>query len=150
MDDADRFAAVSPLTCRRRPYRPAGRDPHRLEDDVNARDDGRYPDDPPPYGPPAYGPPPYGPPSYGPSGYAPGWRPTNTMAILALVFIFVFAPAALVFGLVARSQIRRTGEGGDGMALAGIIVGGIAVTVTVVVIVLWFIALASISNGVAP
>ena len=48
------------------------------------------------------------------------------MAILALVFAFVFAPAGIVLGIVARKQIRQTGEEGDGLALAGIIVGGIA------------------------
>ncbi len=69
-------------------------------------------------------------PGYGqqPYGYAPyphHSRPTNTMAILALVMAFVFAPVGLVLGIIARKQIRRTGEDGDGLALAGIIVGGI-------------------------
>ena len=84
------------------------------------------------YGQPGYGaaglrPAGYAAPGYGPPvGYAPQWpRPTNTMAILALVMAFVFAPAGLILGIVARKQIRQTGEQGDGLALAGIIVGGI-------------------------
>ena len=36
---------------------------------------------------------------------------------------FVFWPAAIVTGHLARRRIRRTGEGGAGLALAGIIVG---------------------------
>jgi hypothetical protein len=36
---------------------------------------------------------------------------------------FVFAPAAIVTGHIARSQIRRTGESGGGLALAGLIIG---------------------------
>src|SRR5688500_18079104 len=81
----------------------------------------------PGYGPPpGYPPPGYPAPGYGPPGYPPAaWgRPTNTMAILALVLAFVFAPAGLIVGIVARRQIRQTGEDGDGLALAGIIVGG--------------------------
>jgi hypothetical protein len=138
---------------------------------VTAPDDGLYRGDPPagyappqngvpPYGPPPSGMPQYGPPGYAHPGYAQpgyaqpgygpasGWRPTNTMAILALVAIFVFAPASLVFGLVAQGQIRRTGEGGEGMALAGVIVGGLATALVVLGLVFWVIALASISHGI--
>ena len=49
--------------------------------------------------------------------------PTNTMALLALVFAFVFAPLAVVFGTTALSQIRRTGEAGRGLALTGLVIG---------------------------
>jgi hypothetical protein len=106
---------------------------------------------PPPYGQPTfgqptYGQPPYGQPAYGqqppgygpPVGYAPApqfGRPTNTMAILALVMAFVFAPAGLVLGILARKQIARTGEDGDGLALAGIIVGGLVTAFFVLMIV---------------
>ena len=89
---------------------------------------------PPPPGcgtpPQGYGTPPTG--GYPPPGYGQGqWpyapqRQTNVLAIVSLVAIFVFAPAALVLGILARKEIARTGEAGDGMALAGIIVGGIA------------------------
>jgi hypothetical protein len=69
---------------------------------------------PHPYQQPYYPyPPPY---PYGPRG-------TNTMAILALVFAFVFAPLAILFGHIGRKQIRETGEDGDGLALAGLIMG---------------------------
>ena len=89
---------------------------------------------------PGYGPPP----GYPPQAYG---RPTNTMAILALVMAFVFAPAGLVLGIVARKQIRRTGEDGDGLALAGIIAGGIFTAIFVLIIVFWIIAFVSISNS---
>jgi hypothetical protein len=105
---------------------------------------------PPPPGAPGYGPPPgyppagYGPPGYAPQGYPPAaWgRPTNTVAILALVMAFVFAPAGVVLGIIARKQIRRTGEDGAGLALAGIIVGGIATAL----FVLMFVAFAAASS----
>jgi hypothetical protein len=69
------------------------------------------------------------------------------MAILALVMAFVFAPAGLILGIVARKQIRQTGEDGDGLALAGMIVGGIFTAIFVVLIVLWIIAIVAIGNG---
>jgi hypothetical protein len=74
----------------------------------------------------------YATPGYGQQQpYAPGGYPypvyvgqqTNTMAILSLVFAFVFAPAAIVLGHIARKQIRQRGDSGDGLALAGLICG---------------------------
>jgi hypothetical protein len=101
--------------------------------------------------PPGYGPPPgYRAPGYGPAGYprAAWGRPTNTLAILALVLAFVFAPAGLIVGILARRQIRQTGEDGDGLALAGIIVGGIFTAMFVLFIAFWIVAFAAItSNG---
>jgi hypothetical protein len=41
--------------------------------------------------------------------------------VLSLVFAFVFAPVGIVLGHVARRQIRRTGEQGNGLAVAGLI-----------------------------
>jgi hypothetical protein len=57
--------------------------------------------------------------------------PTNGLAIASLVCSVagvatcVTAPVGAVLGHVARKQIRETGGAGDGMALAGIIVGWI-------------------------
>jgi len=98
--------------------------------------------------PPAAGP--YAPPPGAPYGYPYGYpyppaRRTNTMAILALVFAFVFAPAAIVMGVVARRQIQRTGEDGMGMATAGMIIG----IVFTVLSVIWIIVVITlIANAV--
>ncbi|MEE6257943.1 DUF4190 domain-containing protein [Plantactinospora sonchi] len=62
-------------------------------------------------------------------------RGTNVMAILSLVFAFVFAPLGIVFGAVAKKQIRQTGEQGEGLAKAGFWLG----IVFTVLGVLWFI-----------
>lgn len=59
-----------------------------------------------------------------PGGYPPGYgRPTgtNVLAILSLVFAFVFAPAGIVLGHVARKQIRQSGEQGNSLATAGLV-----------------------------
>lgn len=47
----------------------------------------------------------------------------NQMAIMSLVAIFVFGPLAVIFGHIARSQIRRSGESGAGIALGSLIIG---------------------------
>jgi hypothetical protein len=70
---------------------------------------------------------------------APPGRSTNGMAIAALVVSCVGVLGLCAYGLggwigaigailghVGRRQIRERGQGGDGMALAGIIVGWIA------------------------
>ena len=69
---------------------------------------------------------PYGGQPYGGQQYPPQYAPpatTNTMAILALVFAFIFAPAGIVLGHVAKKQIRQTGEQGEGLATAGLWLG---------------------------
>lgn len=120
-----------------------------------------------PYGQPAYGQQPgydqsgygqqYPPqPAYGQPGGYPGYPQqayaappaTNTMAILSLIFAFVLSPLGLVFGFVAKSQIKRTGESGDGLALAGIIIGGLFTALYVVLIVFWFILAAAFVSAV--
>ena len=79
--------------------------------------DGATPPPAPPAQPvyPAYGQP------AAPGGYyAP---PTNTLAILALVLSFVVSLGGIICGHIALAQIKRTGEGGRGLAIAGLIIG---------------------------
>ncbi|MFT4212796.1 MAG: DUF4190 domain-containing protein [Microbacterium sp.] len=85
----------------------------------------------PAYPPPAYGYPPY-------PAYPPPAR-TNVMAILSLVFAFVFPVLGVVFGHISLNQIKRTGEEGRGLALAGLILGYVFVGLVVVYIVFWII-----------
>jgi hypothetical protein len=102
---------------------------------------GGYPPYPnyPPGGGQSYGQP-SGPP-YGQPGWAPAQQPgTNGLAIAALVLgilpIFgVGAMMAIVFGVIARGQIARSGQGGKGMAIAGIILGSLWIVVVVVIII---------------
>jgi ABC-type spermidine/putrescine transport system permease subunit II len=56
---------------------------------------------------------------------------TNTLAIVALIAAFVFAPAGLICGFIARNQIKQTKEQGDGMALAAILISAIAILIWV-------------------
>lgn len=55
--------------------------------------------------------------------YTPG-PPTNTLAIISLVLSLVgVSLGGVICGHIALSQIRRTGESGHGLALAGVIIG---------------------------
>jgi uncharacterized protein DUF4190/uncharacterized protein DUF1707 len=80
---------------------------------------------------------------------------TNSLAIASLICgiaQFMFGPLAtipaVVCGHMARSQIRRTGEQGAGMALAGLILGWIGVGFTVLVVLIAAIAIvAAVSTG---
>ncbi|GAA3929143.1 DUF4190 domain-containing protein [Actinoplanes auranticolor] len=68
---------------------------------------------------------------------------TNVMAILALVFAFIFAPAAIVLGAVAKRQIRQTGEQGTGLATAGFWLGIVFTVLGVLWVAFVFILAAS-------
>ena len=61
-----------------------------------------------------------GQPVYGSSMQA---QSTNVFAVLALVFGILGGLLGIVFGHIALSQIRRTGEGGRGIAIAGLVLG---------------------------
>jgi hypothetical protein len=105
----------------------------------------------------AYQQPGYGQPGYAQPGY-PGYtqqypyppapRGTNTMAILAIIFAFVFAPLGIVFGLIARSQIKQSGEEGAGLALAGIIIGAIFSALFLLLIIFWIVFFAAVVSTV--
>jgi hypothetical protein len=82
-------------------------------------------------------------PAPGQGGVPPGGmvvvqaRPgTNGLAIASLVLGIVGGSGlAIIFGHVARSQIRRTGQDGAGMALAGLILGYIALAVCLALLI---------------
>jgi peptidyl-prolyl cis-trans isomerase B (cyclophilin B) len=54
---------------------------------------------------------------------APAGAPTNVLAIIALIGAFVLAPVGIIVGHIALSQIKKTGENGRGLALAGTVLG---------------------------
>lgn len=82
-------------------------------------------------------------------GPPPGPRPTNTLAIIALVMAFVFAPVAIVLGIVARRQIRETGEDGDALALAGLIIGSVFTGIIVLFVAVYVIGIIAFLGAVS-
>jgi hypothetical protein len=95
------------------------------------------------YGQPGYGQQGYGQPGYGYDPYA-GYRPrTNGKAlaalwtgvgalVLSLCCLGVLGVVPIVLGVKARKEVRTSGgqQTGDGMALAGIITGAVAIAVS--------------------
>ncbi len=94
-----------------------------------------------------YAPQPYQQPGYGPAYGSAATPPTNTLAIVSLVsslatFVLGFtAIVGVITGHMALGQIRRTGESGRGMALAGLIIGYVFVGFTVLAIVFFVVAM---------
>lgn len=97
-----------------------------------------------PYGPPPANRP-QGAQGYGPWGHhGPTGRPygapvsVNALAVAALVLgVLCFLPAAgLVLGLIALWQIRRNGQSGRGLAIAGAVLSSVG-------IVLWAVTLST-------
>lgn len=110
------------------PGSPSG-DPHQVPP-------GKYAPPPPAGPPPAPGAHPQQPmyvtPVSPPYYYVPPRR-TNGLAVASLVLgilwlYWVGSILALVFGYVARQQIREREESGDGLAIAGIVLGWVGVS----------------------
>ena len=100
---------------------------------------------PPPF---SGGPPP---PSYGQPapGYGQASTSTNGLAIASLIcgianFVIlggIGAILAVIFGHIAKRQIRTTGQGGNGLATAGLILGYIGIAFAVIGIIIAIIAI---------
>ena len=107
----------------------------------------------------AYPPSAYPPGAYPPGGYPPQFyvqpRKTNSLALTSMIVSIVSVAMCPLIGIVgaimghkAKGQIRQTGEDGDGMATAGIIVGWIVFGLFVAVIVVYAVVIAiAAANG---
>jgi hypothetical protein len=74
--------------------------------------------------------------------FMPVRRRTNALAVTSLIcglaqpLLGLTTIPAIVLGYAARSQIRRTGEGGDGLATAGLVLGWIGAAVAVLILLI--------------
>jgi hypothetical protein len=107
---------------------------------------------PPPYGPPPGPPPPYGQPpgpypppppplpySVPPQGYAPPPPKTNWWAIVSLIFgILGGVLISVICGIVGLNRARQ-GQGGRGLAIAGLVLSGLWVLLIVAGIAFYFL-----------
>lgn len=117
----------------------------------------------PPYGQPQYGQPQYGQPEYGQLAYDPygGQQQTNGKAtaalwtgVGALVLVLccvggLLGVVPIALGVKARGEIRGGGgqQAGDGMALAGIILGAVAVLASLALIAVVAVLIANDSSN---
>jgi hypothetical protein len=93
-----------------------------------------------PGGQPPLPPPPPQPAQYPPPGYYPPPPGTNGLAIASMVLGIIWlywigSILALIFGYVAKSQIRENHQSGGGMATAGIVLGWIGVGFLVLAVI---------------
>jgi len=93
-------------------------------------------------------------PAYAPAPAAPAYAAapaapkTNVLAIVSLVSAFFISLVAIITGHIALSQIKKTGEQGRGLAIAGLIIGYVGLVVGIIIAIVWTIAIgAAISSG---
>jgi hypothetical protein len=93
---------------------------------------------------------PPGPPA---GGVIPAQRGINSLAVVSIAAAvasyliphpFIGALVAIVTGHMARSENRKTGQGGSGLALAGLLLGYLHLLLTLLLIIFFFGALVTL------
>jgi hypothetical protein len=64
------------------------------------------------------------------------------MAIIAIIAAIIVPPIGIVLAIIARGQIKTSGEGGAGLAKASLIVGIVLTALWLLVILGFFIVIA--------
>lgn len=83
-------------------------------------------------------PPPAAQPAPTPYSSAPTGPKTNTLAIVSLVLAFFISLGAVITGHIALNQIKQTGEGGRGLAIAGLVLGYAGIVFGLIAVVVAF------------
>ncbi|WP_078501625.1 DUF4190 domain-containing protein [Paenibacillus selenitireducens] len=96
------------------------------------------------------------PPQQQPGYYQPMYRKTNSKSIAALVLGilavvvpylgFIIGIIAIVFSRIASNEIKRTGEDGKGMAVAGLVCGIVGTAIYAVIILIVILSLVLFST----
>ena len=77
-----------------------------------------------------------------------GGQKYNVLGIVSLVSAFFISIVAIITGHIALSQIKKTGEQGRGLAIAGLIIGYVGLVVGIIVAIVWFAIIGTaISSG---
>jgi hypothetical protein len=84
---------------------------------------------------------------YGAAGAPAQTDKTNVLAIVGIILAFFVPLVGVILGFVARSQIKRTGEKGSGLALAAIIIGLAIIVISIIISVV--LAIAGANAGVS-
>jgi hypothetical protein len=72
----------------------------------------------------------------------------NILAIVGFILAFVFNIVGVILSFIALSQIKRTGEKGHGLALAGVIIGLASIVLGIIFTIIYVIAAAAYVNAV--
>jgi hypothetical protein len=70
-------------------------------------------------------------------GYAPApvQPKTNTLAIASLISAFFISLLGIILGHIALNQIKTTGEGGRGLAIAGLVIGYASIAISIIFVI---------------
>lgn len=87
-------------------------------------------------------------------GYAQPAPANNSMALVSLIasiggftlLPFIGSIVAVITGHMAKKQIAQTGEGGGGMATAGLVIGYIGIGLGVLIVIIWIAAVGLIAS----
>ena len=84
--------------------------------------------------------------------HTPTAAKTNTLAIISLVTSILWGTAlvGVITGHIALSQIKRTGESGRALALAGVIIGYVGIGSALLGIILWMGLIAVVATAGYP
>ncbi|MGN6444442.1 DUF4190 domain-containing protein [Amnibacterium sp.] len=86
------------------------------------------------------------PPPSTPYSGAPAQR-TNALAIVALILGIVVPIGGIICGPIALGQIKRTGESGRGLAMAGLIIGIVLTLLGLIITIAWIALFATLANN---
>lgn len=74
---------------------------------------------------------------------------TNTMSVVGLVLAFFFPIVGLVLSIIGLRQCREKGEGGRGLAIAGIVISILEIISAIVICIVYAIFIVGILNAAA-
>ncbi|MGN7190903.1 MULTISPECIES: DUF4190 domain-containing protein [unclassified Curtobacterium] len=77
---------------------------------------------------------------------APASDRYSVLAIVGFILAFLVNIAGLVVSIIALTQIKRTGERGRGLALAGIIISALSLVISIISMIVLFSAAASMQG----
>lgn len=71
----------------------------------------------------------------------------NPLAIAALVCSLILAPLGIIFGHISLSQIKRTGQDGRGLAIAGLAIGYVGTALSTIGLIVVLVFMASVGSA---
>lgn len=74
----------------------------------------------------------------------PANQRTNTLSIVALILGFVVPLGGIICGHIALNQIKKTGEQGHGLALAGTILGYVFTILGIIFVIAYIAIIAAV------
>lgn len=72
----------------------------------------------------------------------------NVMAIVGFILAFFVNIVGVILSFIALSQIKKTGEKGHGLALAGVIIGLVSLVISIIYVIFVVSVIGSVATQV--